>query len=35
MLNAGLVEYKESFGARTVVHDIYTWDLTTPAVTSP
>ena len=28
-LNAGLAEYKEGFGARTIVHDAYTWDLTT------
>jgi hypothetical protein len=27
-LNPGLVEYKESFGARTVVHDFYQLDLT-------
>ena len=26
-LNAGLVEYKEGFGARTVVHDMYEWEL--------
>lgn len=31
-LNAGLVEYKESFGARTVVHDMYGWDLTVDLV---
>ncbi len=28
-LNTGLVEYKESFGARTVVQDMYEWDLAT------
>ena len=27
-LNAGLVSYKEGFGARTVVHDMYEWELT-------
>lgn len=27
-LNEGLVDYKEGFGARTVVHDMYDWDLT-------
>jgi len=27
LLNAGLVEYKEGFGARTVVHDFYDWRL--------
>ena len=27
-LNAGLVAYKEGFGARTVVHDMYEWELT-------
>lgn len=27
VLNAGLVAQKESFGARTVVHDTYEWDL--------
>lgn len=26
-LNDGLVEYKESFGARTIAHDMYRWDL--------
>ena len=26
-LNEGLVEYKEGFGARSVVHDMYDWDL--------
>lgn len=26
-LNAGLAEYKEGFGARTVVHDFYEWEL--------
>lgn len=31
-LNTGLVEYKESFGARTVVHDMYEWDLATELV---
>jgi hypothetical protein len=25
MLNTGLVEYKQQFGARTVVHDFYRW----------
>jgi hypothetical protein len=29
-LNAGLVEYKEGFGARTVVHDMYEWTLDAP-----
>jgi hypothetical protein len=27
-LNSGLIEFKESFGARAVVHDFYDWDLT-------
>lgn len=27
-LNAGLVAFKESFGARTVVHDFYEWPIT-------
>ena len=27
-LNEGLVAYKEGFGARTVVHDMYEWELT-------
>ena len=26
-LNEGLVEYKQQFGARTVVHDFYRWAL--------
>ena len=30
-LNAGLVSYKEGFGARTVVHDMYEWELTSRA----
>jgi hypothetical protein len=30
-LNAGLVEYKEGFGARTVVQDMFEWDLTIAA----
>jgi hypothetical protein len=30
-LNEGLVDYKEGFGARTVVHDMYEWDLTATA----
>lgn len=30
-LNAGLVAYKEGFGARTVVHDMYEWELTPSA----
>lgn len=29
-LNEGLVSYKESFGARTVVQDFYEWSLTEP-----
>lgn len=31
VLNQGLVEYKEGFGARTAVHDIYELDLATAA----
>jgi hypothetical protein len=34
-LNAGLVEYKEGFGGRTVVHDMYDWDLASSAVSTP
>jgi hypothetical protein len=30
-LNTGLVSYKEGFGARTVVHDMYEWELTPSA----
>lgn len=26
-LNSGLIEFKESFGARSIVHDFYEWDL--------
>lgn len=26
LLNTGLVEQKERFGARTVVHDFYSWE---------
>jgi len=26
-LNAGLIAQKEAFGARTVVHDFYSWPL--------
>jgi hypothetical protein len=31
----GLVAYKEGFGARTVVHDMYEWELTAPAGDRP
>jgi hypothetical protein len=34
-LNVGLVAYKEGFGARTVVHDMYEWELTAPAGDRP
>jgi hypothetical protein len=26
-LNAGLIENKQSFGGRAIVHDFYEWDL--------